>query len=96
MECASKTRLTLTWQLCFFLFCLIFFFASTKADDSSSRRFIDGEKEEKEEESELGYGYNIASVSSDLTTTSLNALLNLIKPSSVYGPDIPLLSLTAR
>ncbi|KAK7412840.1 hypothetical protein VNO78_04509 [Psophocarpus tetragonolobus] len=43
----------------------------------------------------VGYGYTISAVTDYPLTNSLTANLNLIKPSSVYGPDIPHLSLSA-
>ncbi|XP_042021414.1 alpha-glucosidase [Salvia splendens] len=43
----------------------------------------------------VGYGYRLRSVKADSSQKSLDALLQLINPSAVYGADIPLLSLTA-
>lgn len=43
----------------------------------------------------VGYGYTISTVTNSPISNSLTANLNLIKPSSVFGPDIPHLSLTA-
>ncbi|TKY72432.1 Alpha-glucosidase protein [Spatholobus suberectus] len=43
----------------------------------------------------VGYGYTISTVNNYPINYSLTANLNLIKPSSVFGPDIPHLSLTA-
>ncbi|CAJ1963056.1 unnamed protein product [Sphenostylis stenocarpa] len=42
----------------------------------------------------VGYGYTISSANNYPINNSLIANLNLIKPSSVFGPDIPHLSLT--
>ncbi|PIN17747.1 Maltase glucoamylase [Handroanthus impetiginosus] len=44
----------------------------------------------------IGYGYSLRSVHAHPSGKSLTADLQLIKPSSVYGPDIQCLSLTAR
>ncbi|CAM8930009.1 unnamed protein product [Rhodiola kirilowii] len=44
----------------------------------------------------VGYGYSVQSVSVDSAMKTLIAHLQLIKPSSVFGPDIPSLVLTAR
>ncbi|KAK4270860.1 hypothetical protein QN277_019628 [Acacia crassicarpa] len=80
MDSATNTALTLSLCLRFFFF--FFLLASATKPDSSSEG--------------VGYGYSIASVRTDVKPpTSLSAILELIKPSSVYGPDIPLLSLTA-
>lgn len=46
-------------------------------------------------ETQVGYGYTIINVKSDPTGKSLSANLKLIKSSSVFGPDIPLLNLSA-
>jgi len=46
--------------------------------------------------SPLGYGYTISALHAYPTTNSFIANLNLIEPSSVFGPDIPHLSLSAR
>ncbi|XP_027359307.1 alpha-glucosidase-like [Abrus precatorius] len=43
----------------------------------------------------IGYGYTISTVNNHPTTNSLTANLNLINTSSVFGPDIPHLSLDA-
>jgi len=48
------------------------------------------------EEKPVGYGYTISTVNNFPITNSLIANLNLIKSSSVFGPDIPHLSLSAR
>ncbi|KAL9320593.1 hypothetical protein ACSQ67_012432 [Phaseolus vulgaris] len=45
--------------------------------------------------SPLGYGYTISALHAYPTTNSFIANLNLIEPSSVFGPDIPHLSLSA-
>lgn len=44
----------------------------------------------------VGYGYRLRSVTAYSPHKSLTAILQLINHSSVYGPDLPLLSLTAR
>ncbi|XP_028798802.1 alpha-glucosidase-like [Neltuma alba] len=61
---------------------------------SSSTRFY-AESAQQEAAKGVGYGYGVRSVSTDLSRKSLSASLDLIKPSSVYGPDVPHLSLTA-
>ncbi|KAK7412839.1 hypothetical protein VNO78_04508 [Psophocarpus tetragonolobus] len=43
----------------------------------------------------VGYGYTISAVNSYPTSISLTANLNLVKASSVFGPDLPYLSLAA-
>lgn len=43
-----------------------------------------------------GYGYAVKSVAIDSAGKSLTAHLELIKKSTVFGPDIPNLLLTAR
>ncbi|KAL1358928.1 hypothetical protein HN51_004157 [Arachis hypogaea] len=43
----------------------------------------------------VGYGYTISSVASDHFGKSLTATLSLIKSSSLHGPDIPQLKLSA-
>ncbi|NP_001408633.1 alpha-glucosidase precursor [Spinacia oleracea] len=51
---------------------------------------------ENDPEGVIGYGYKVKSVKVDSgTRRSLTALLQLVKNSSVYGPDIQLLSITA-
>ncbi|PNX64563.1 alpha-glucosidase-like protein, partial [Trifolium pratense] len=45
---------------------------------------------------QIGYGYTVTTVNTDPTGKSLTADLKLINSSDVYGPDIPLLTLTAR
>ncbi|MCI79620.1 alpha-glucosidase, partial [Trifolium medium] len=45
---------------------------------------------------QVGYGYTVTSGNTDPTGKSLTANLKLIDSSDVYGPDIPLLTLTAR
>ncbi|KAL8143183.1 hypothetical protein V2J09_016215 [Rumex salicifolius] len=44
---------------------------------------------------EVGYGYRVDRVKMSPDSTSLVAVLQLIRPSSLYGPDIPTLSFTA-
>ncbi|KAL9240490.1 hypothetical protein vseg_014701 [Gypsophila vaccaria] len=53
--------------------------------------------EEEEEEVVVGYGYKVihAEVDSSNGRSSLTASLQLIKTTSVYGPDVQFLSLTA-
>lgn len=73
-----------TKSLEFLLVCvLIFFTSSIEADD---------------QQEVVANGYRIQSVNADSTGKSLKAILQLIEGgnSSVYGPDVPLLSLTAR
>ncbi|XP_028755195.1 alpha-glucosidase [Neltuma alba] len=98
---ASNPILTLTNSLRFIFFCVIIFFffvpakpdpSSSSSSSSSSRSWFNAEAEAEEA---VGYGYSIASVSTDVSRRSLSAILHLIKPSAVYGPDIPFLSLTA-
>ncbi|XP_077244619.1 glycosyl hydrolases family 31 protein [Tasmannia lanceolata] len=43
----------------------------------------------------IGYGYELRSVTVDPSGKSLKANLRLIKPTSIYGPDIPNLNLLA-
>ncbi|RDX62342.1 hypothetical protein CR513_59339, partial [Mucuna pruriens] len=43
----------------------------------------------------VGHGYTISTVNNYPIANSLTANLNLIKPSSIFGPDIPHLSLAA-
>ncbi|KAF7803899.1 alpha-glucosidase-like [Senna tora] len=75
----SPTLITLPF---FFIFlCVIFGYV--EADPSS------------EAGGGVGYGYTIASVRTDVSGQSLSASLGLIKPSSVFGPDIPHLNLVA-
>ncbi|KAK7303621.1 hypothetical protein RJT34_14531 [Clitoria ternatea] len=57
-------------------------FCSVTADSSS-------------EATPIGYGYTISTVNNDPAIKYLTANLNLIKPSSVFGPDIPHLNLVA-
>ncbi|XP_057429257.1 alpha-glucosidase-like [Lotus japonicus] len=45
--------------------------------------------------SQVGYGYTISTVNNDPTENALTANLNLIKSSSVFGPDIPHLNIVA-
>ncbi|KAL3616784.1 hypothetical protein CASFOL_039178 [Castilleja foliolosa] len=47
------------------------------------------------EEAIIGYGYSLRSVTVDSSGESLTAQLQLINNSSVFGPDVQLLSLTA-
>ncbi|GFQ04445.1 alpha-glucosidase [Phtheirospermum japonicum] len=47
------------------------------------------------EETVIGYGYSLRSVTVDSSGESLTAQLQLINKSSVFGPDVQLLSLTA-
>ncbi|MCH99196.1 alpha-glucosidase, partial [Trifolium medium] len=44
---------------------------------------------------QIGFGYTVTTVTTDPTGKSLTANLKLINSSDVYGPDIPLLTLTA-
>ncbi|KAJ1414369.1 Glycosyl hydrolase, all-beta [Sesbania bispinosa] len=48
-----------------------------------------------DEATPIGHGYTISSVKNDPTGKTLTANLKLIKSSSVFGPDIPLLNLAA-
>lgn len=71
-----------TLQFLFFCF-LIFFTSSIKADD---------------QQEVVANGYRVQSVNADPSGKSLKAILQLVdgNNSSNFGPDIPLLSLTAR
>ncbi|KAL7131226.1 hypothetical protein ABFS83_13G184200 [Erythranthe nasuta] len=68
-----------------FLLCILFFTLLGPPIISSS----------SEAESIIGYGYNLRSVTTDPAGKSLTAHLQLINGSSVFGPDVQLLSLTA-
>ncbi|RYQ79207.1 hypothetical protein Ahy_Scaffold6g107915 [Arachis hypogaea] len=69
----------------FFYICICLIFCHFVTYSSSS-----------EEIEVVGYGYTISNVNNeDLLGTSLSANLNLIKSSSIYGPDIPHLNLVA-
>ncbi|CAI8590335.1 unnamed protein product [Vicia faba] len=46
-------------------------------------------------DSPVGYGYTVTTVTNNPAANSLTANLKLIKPSSVFGTDIPFLKLTA-
>lgn len=50
----------------------------------------------RDSSSQVGYGYTISTVNNDPKGNSLTADLNLVKTSSVFGPDIPHLNLVAR
>ncbi|KAK7329633.1 hypothetical protein VNO77_23805 [Canavalia gladiata] len=65
-----------------FCICVCLLFCSAAPDSSS-------------EVTAIGYGYTISSVNNHPTENSLTAKLNLINASSIFGPDIPHLSLTA-
>jgi alpha-glucosidase len=51
---------------------------------------------EEEESTVVGYGYVVRSVGVDSNRQVLTAKLDLIKPSSVYAPDIKSLNLHVR
>ncbi|KAI9126933.1 hypothetical protein K1719_002529 [Acacia pycnantha] len=91
--------------------CLFFFASAKSSSSSSSssswsrfdefnRTKSDGFRAASEFNAELaegvvGYGYGVRRVITDLSRKSLSASLDLIKSSSLYGPDVPHLSLTA-
>ncbi|XP_045816260.1 alpha-glucosidase-like [Trifolium pratense] len=74
-----KTSLLLL-PFCFITFSVIL--SQTVADDIPTN-------------GQVGYGYTVTTVNTDPTGKSLTADLKLINSSDVYGPDIPLLTLTA-
>ncbi|KAL8168096.1 hypothetical protein V2J09_009595 [Rumex salicifolius] len=43
----------------------------------------------------VGFGYSLGRVTVDSSGKTLSAVLNLIRPTTTYGPDIPILTLTA-
>jgi alpha-glucosidase len=83
MATTSKTKTRAPPLLSFFFIIICVTLSQTVADSPSKA-------------TQVGYGYTITTVKTDPTTKSLTANLKLIKSSSVYGPDIPLLNLTAR
>ncbi|XP_061339690.1 alpha-glucosidase [Gastrolobium bilobum] len=78
----TETRTILTPLSSAFCICICLIFCYAVADSSS-------------EVTPVGYGYTISSVNNNPTRNSLTAYLNLIKFSSVFGPDIPHLNLAA-
>lgn len=50
---------------------------------------------QQKDEQVIGYGYRVESVTNDLSGKSLTAQLRLINSTSIFGPDIQILSLTA-
>ncbi|GAU22903.1 hypothetical protein TSUD_377150 [Trifolium subterraneum] len=66
---------------CFITFCVIL--SQTVADDIPQG-------------TQIGFGYTVTTVNIDPTGKSLTANLKLINSTDVYGPDIPVLTLTAR
>ncbi|KAJ7982243.1 alpha-glucosidase [Quillaja saponaria] len=83
----SQPQQLLLLLLFFFNFCVFIFNGDAAADG------VAAEAESTEYSSAIGYGYNIGSVAVGPSGNSLTANLNLIKTSSVYGPDIPQLKL---
>ncbi|KAK6930655.1 Glycoside hydrolase family 31 [Dillenia turbinata] len=71
-------------EVVLFVFIIIFIFLNLSS------------KSNEEEETMIGYGYRIGWVKVDPSAKSLTATLHLIKNSSIYGPDIPNLTLFAR
>uniref|UniRef100_A0A7N0TNR0 alpha-glucosidase n=1 Tax=Kalanchoe fedtschenkoi TaxID=63787 RepID=A0A7N0TNR0_KALFE len=57
--------------------------------------FVSGHGESNSQKAGVGYGYVVQSVSIDPAMKTLVARLHLIHPSSLFGPDIPTLLLTA-
>ncbi|KAK2394654.1 alpha-xylosidase [Trifolium repens] len=82
MATTSRTKTRTPPLLSFFFIIICVTFSQTVANSPSKA-------------TQVGYGYTITTVKTEPTTKSLTANLKLIKSSSVYGPDIPLLNLTA-
>ncbi|CAM8924464.1 unnamed protein product [Rhodiola kirilowii] len=80
-----------------FLQNLIIFLCIISLQQPSSYAANDGETcHDGSDQIPIGYGYSVQSVSVDSAMKTLIAHLQLIKTSSVFGPDIPSLVLTAR
>lgn len=79
---------SLHWFPNFFIVFVVFF---SSHGSGSSQVVL-----EEEEATVVGYGYVVRSVAVDSNRQVLTAKLDLIKPSSVYAPDIKSLSLHVR
>lgn len=72
---------------------LVFHFSVTT---TKSSQFQEADEGGREEDSPIGYGYEIRSVAGNASGKLLTAYLQLIRNTSVFGPDIQSLSLIAR
>lgn len=69
---------------------ILFFFWSSALPSHGSLQAV------AEEATVVGYGYVVTSVDVDSNQKVLTAKLDLIKPSSVYAPDVQTLNLHVR
>ncbi|KAI9126595.1 hypothetical protein K1719_002191 [Acacia pycnantha] len=96
----SRLITSISLSSVFFIFICISFlisFGSAKSDSSSSTSWSSSARFNAElAEGVVGYGYGVRRVITDHSRKSLSASLDLIKSSSLYGADVPRLSLTAR